>query len=132
MKEEAKGTDHPQTWLDRAKSNLSLAMSTREGVFLEDLCFEAQQAAEKSAKAVLLDRGVDFPYTHDLAELLTLLQEETNVKVPEKVKQIPRLTRFAVAARYPGPLESVTKDEYEKALKIAQNVVEWAENTIYT
>jgi HEPN domain-containing protein len=31
-------------------------------VYLEDLCFLAQQAAEKAIKAVLIKRGVAFPY----------------------------------------------------------------------
>ena len=42
----------PKTWLARARGNLSLAEGGRniQGVFLEDLCFEAQQAAEKALK----------------------------------------------------------------------------------
>jgi hypothetical protein len=40
--------DNPRNWLARARSNLLLAGNGRQkGVFLEDLCFEAQQAAEK-------------------------------------------------------------------------------------
>jgi len=36
-------------WLQRAESNLNLAKKGKlEGVMLEDLCFEAQQAAEKA------------------------------------------------------------------------------------
>ena len=39
--------DNPKGWLARARSNLLLAESGQQrGVFLEDLCFEAQQAAE--------------------------------------------------------------------------------------
>ena len=38
-----------EMWLRRAESNLILAQhGPEEGVFLEDLCFEAQQAAEKA------------------------------------------------------------------------------------
>lgn len=45
--------DNPKGWLARAHSNLLLAESGHQrGVFLEDLCFEAQQAAEKALKAV--------------------------------------------------------------------------------
>ncbi|MGZ9204882.1 MAG: HEPN domain-containing protein [Nitrospira sp.] len=40
----------------------------------EDLCFDAQQAAEKAIKALLLYRGITFPFVHDLAELVTVLQ----------------------------------------------------------
>jgi HEPN domain-containing protein len=41
-------------------------------VYLEDLCFDAQQAAEKAIKAVLIHLGVRFPYVHDLSVLLDL------------------------------------------------------------
>ncbi|MFB6214276.1 MAG: HEPN domain-containing protein [Candidatus Bipolaricaulia bacterium] len=122
--------DDPGIWLERARSNLSLAKTNPENVFLEDLCFEAQQAAEKATKALLIYSNCDYPYTHDMAELLTLLQEETDLKIPESVKQMPRLTRFAVASRYPGPIEPISDEEYQKALEIAEHVVKWARDTI--
>lgn len=41
--------DEAAQWLRRARSNLQLAKAGRtDGVMLEDLCFEIQQAAEKS------------------------------------------------------------------------------------
>jgi HEPN domain-containing protein len=47
----------PREWLNRARSNLALAKSGTVGALLEDLCFEAQQAAEKAVKAVFVHRG---------------------------------------------------------------------------
>ncbi len=42
-----------QDWLARAKGDLALALAPLpEGAFYEDLCFHAQQAAEKAVKAV--------------------------------------------------------------------------------
>jgi HEPN domain-containing protein len=44
----------PVEWLRRAKSNLIRAKQPRlEGVFWEDLCFDAQQAVEKALKGLL-------------------------------------------------------------------------------
>lgn len=62
----------PREWLNRAKSNLVRAKEDirLSGVFLEDLCFDAQQAAEKAIKAVLIRRNIQFPYVHDLTALL--------------------------------------------------------------
>ena len=37
--------DDPREWLNRAKSNLAMAKNRAPDVYLEDLCFEAQQAA---------------------------------------------------------------------------------------
>lgn len=77
--------DDPQEWLSRARSNLQQARAELEGVYLEDLCFDAQQAAEKAIEAVLIDRKVAFPYVHDLARLLTLVEQAGQV-VPKEVK----------------------------------------------
>jgi HEPN domain-containing protein len=57
--------DNPRGWLARAHNNLLLAESGRQrGVFLEDLCFEAQQAAKKALKAVCVSYKIEFPKTH--------------------------------------------------------------------
>jgi HEPN domain-containing protein len=93
------------------------------------LCFQAQQAAEKAIKAVLIHLGVEYPYRHDLGTLLTLVIQ-AGVTVPDKIKQAARLTRYAVAGRYPGLMEPVTEEEYESALQIASDVLEWAEEMI--
>jgi HEPN domain-containing protein len=45
-----------------------------EGVSDAIVAFHAQQAVEKSLKAVLASRGVDFPFTHDLAALLQIVR----------------------------------------------------------
>ena len=120
--------DHPQAWLRRAQSNLIRARHRIAGVYLEDLCFDAQQAAEKSVKAVLIRLNVNFPYTHDLANLLTLVEE--GVPVPPPVQEAAILSDYAVETRYPGLAEPVTEEEYEEAVAIAERVVEWAEAVV--
>jgi HEPN domain-containing protein len=44
--------EDPREWLNRARSNLAIARNRVSQAYLEDLCFEAQQAAEKAIKAV--------------------------------------------------------------------------------
>jgi HEPN domain-containing protein len=81
--------------MNRARSNLVLARAEGPGIYLEDLCFNAQQAAEKAIKALLIKHDVEFPYVHDLTELLTLL-EGSGQRIPEPVRRVGNLTRFAV------------------------------------
>jgi HEPN domain-containing protein len=120
----------PQEWLKRAKSNLALAKQPRtEDIYLEDLCFEIQQAAEKALKSVLLFNGIQFRFVHDLAELLTLL-EQHGIPLPEEIRTAAELTDYAVEARYPSLLEPVTEDEFKDALCIAEVVVAWAESQL--
>ena len=121
--------DDPREWLNRARSNLSRAKAKIPDAYLEDLCFDAQQAAEKAIKAVLLKKGVAFPYVHDLARLLTLLGE-AGEEIPEAVRRAEDLTRYAVVTRYPGLAEPVTEAHYQEAVASAEAVVRWAEERI--
>lgn len=123
--------DDPREWLNRARSNLARARSgaTIPEVYLEDLCFDAQQAAEKAIKAVLIHLDVSFPYVHDLAQLLTLVKQ-AGWEIPASVRQVARLTRYAVVTRYPGLPEPVVRGEYEEAVSIAAEAVRWAEEII--
>jgi hypothetical protein len=52
--------DDPREWLNRAKSNLARAQQPLADVYLEDPCFDAQQAAEKAIKAMFIHRGEIF------------------------------------------------------------------------
>ncbi|MBC8232401.1 HEPN domain-containing protein [bacterium] len=121
--------EDPREWLNRACSNLVLARAEGQSIYLEDLCFNAQQAAEKAVKALLIKHDVEFPYVHDIAELLTLL-EIAGQKIPESVRQAERLTRFAVLARYPGIAPPINREEYEEALALAERVVRWVEKRL--
>jgi HEPN domain-containing protein len=93
--------DDPREWLRRARSNLAHALSRNPEVCLEDLCFDAQQAAEKAIKAVFVARGEHFPFIHDLEQLLQLL-ERNGLKAPKYVMEAEKLSPFAVITRYPG------------------------------
>ena len=121
----------PQSWLRRAKSNLARArlLAGQPEILYEDLCFDAQQAAEKALKAVLVHSGVAFPRTHALAELLTLVTR-AGLEVPVEVREATLLTPYAVEARYPGLWEEVTSGDHQEALRVARHVVAWAEKII--
>jgi HEPN domain-containing protein len=121
--------DDPREWLNRARSSLAMAKNRLPDVYLEDLCFEAQQAAEKAIKAVMLSRNIDFPYVHNVALLLSML-EEHGISVPIAVRRAVRLTPYAVDTRYPGVAEPVDEHEYVDAMDIADIVVRWAEELL--
>lgn len=56
MKRKRLPPDDPREWLRWAKSNLTLAGTALKDVDFADLCFDAQQAAEKAIKAVFIHR----------------------------------------------------------------------------
>jgi HEPN domain-containing protein len=78
--------DDPRAWPSRGRSNLARAGESSDDVFFEDLCFDAQQAAEKALKALCMHRSLEFPYVHDLSTLITLLQQEGET-IPEEVQE---------------------------------------------
>jgi HEPN domain-containing protein len=117
-------------WLDRAKSDLAIAESPLpKGALYEDLCFHAQQAAEKALKAVYQHKSWIFRYTHDLDELLSGLKNQ-GLAIPEEVIGADILTQFAWESRYPYIGEPVTEEEYREAISHARTVVAWVEATI--
>ena len=123
-------TGKPEDWLLRAKGNLARAKQTKpKDAFWEDLCFDAQQAAEKAIKAVLVFRQLEFRKTHDLRGLLTLLNSG-DFPIPEEIWEAVDLSDYAVETRYPGLTEPVSEKEYRVAVALAKTVVGWADKQI--
>ncbi len=97
-------------WLDYARTDLELAATRpREGIMLGTLCFLAQQACEKSLKALLVFNSIEFPRTHNLNVLIEHLPED--IDIPSRVFECAALTEYAVSSRYPGVSEPVTLPE---------------------
>ena len=120
----------PADWLRHARSDLALARIERPAeVFLEMLCFHAQQAVEKSIKAVLLANEIRFPYTHGVAKLISLVKE-AEIPWPEGLDQAADLTEYASETRYPGSVEPVSEEDYRQALEVAEQVLAWAASFI--
>ena len=127
LKEIAPG--EPRDWTRHAWSDLELArVGSNSRILLEDLCFHAQQAAEKAFKAVLVFLFVPFPKTHNIRTLLDLLPDAMDL--PAEVQEAPSLTDYAVLTRYPGDFEPDTEQEYLEAVRIAEAVVQWAEKIV--
>ena len=67
------GEDY-KIWLYRAKSNLKIAKIPKNyDIAYEDLCFEAQQCAEKSLKALLVVHNEELTKTHSFGVLIAKL-----------------------------------------------------------
>jgi len=119
----------PKDWLRYSNSDLALARVRGSlEILLEGLCFHAQQAAEKALKAVLVAKGLPFPKTHNIRTLLDILPQD--VIPPPEIEDAAGLTDYAVMSRYPGDVESVDKEEYLEAVRLAEGVVCWAEEII--
>jgi HEPN domain-containing protein len=119
----------PESWLAFAHSDLAVARIPRdEDIFLESLCFHAQQAAEKSIKAVLVFRKLRVPKIHSIEGLIDLLPQDIQ-RTPDLIASAT-LSEYASNTRYPGFEEFVTEEDYREAVRLAESVVKWAEDLI--
>jgi len=113
--------DHAMVLLKKATNDLIAAEATLStGQALDTVCFHAQQAVEKSLKAVLALHDAEYPWRHDLGELLALVKPLMPEIEPFR-DRIIRMTPFAVAIRYDEEFEP-TFGEASEALQVAKDV----------
>jgi HEPN domain-containing protein len=119
----------PADWLRYAHSDLALAKQANAGdVLREILCFHAQQAVERSIKAVLVHFGVAFPRTHSIERLIDLLPP--SVPRTADLTASAELTAYATIFRYSGEHEPISEEKFRAALRLAEAVIAWAEEFV--
>lgn len=92
------------------------------------VAYHAQQCAEKYLKAFLVLRGVDFPYTHNIARLRELCGTLASWAVD--LDDADELSPFSISTRYPGESLLVTEAEALRAVAIADQVRETARRAL--
>ena len=95
------GVEHAREMVILAQRDLKALQGMLDAdTFADEIFgFHAQQAVEKALKAWLTLVGVEYPRTHDLAELLELLEEHAE-PILEAFYDLVDLTDFAVQFRY--------------------------------
>jgi HEPN domain-containing protein len=115
-------------WLAYARSDLDAAHALLRDPdhYPRQVCFLAQQAAEKALKAVLVLLEIEFPFTHDLDRLREIVPSGWQVKAA--FPNLYALSVWAVEARYPGDMPQVVEADAREALQTAealyQNIVD--------
>jgi HEPN domain-containing protein len=97
-------------------------------VHISIVCFHAQQAIEKSLKAVLFLHQIEFRRTHNLTELAELLHQN-KIETPVINDQLERLNPFAVTLRYGDDIE-IELISRDTATKMVNSIFEWAEELL--
>lgn len=85
---------------------------------IDTVCFHVQQAAEKVLKACLAAADLDYPFTHDLRELLELAIPRYSF-LEDFRTTLPEYTEFAVRLRY-DDLPWITAKDAENAYKVVK------------
>jgi len=92
--------EHEQ-FLSLAKAELVLVKKVIDDdeIRKEFVLFHIQQVVEKAIKAILSHKGVIFPKTHDIENLIELSWAK-GIQLPDYVERFPELTPYAVEFRY--------------------------------
>jgi HEPN domain-containing protein len=128
--------DTSTDWLFFAESDLKTARAVLKEGIPHMVCFHAQQAVEKSLKAILRNRNKNTPKTHSLVKLIT---EVERLKLTTKMDRndIYFLDQFYSPTRYPDTLpgslpEALPKKaDAQKSLDIAENIYNLASKIIF-
>ena len=109
-------------WLEYAQKDLGAAHVLLKSAefFPRQICFLAQQAAEKSIKAILVFTEVEFSKTHDLDRLRDLIPSDWKFK--ELFPDLAELTIWSVESRYPGDSPDAFEKEAQETLHLAESV----------
>ncbi len=102
-------------WYETAKRDLAMAEALLEKGFFEGVAFHAQQAAEKSLKGLLLERG-EAARTHSCVEPLERLKG-CGESPPEEVLHDARaLDKDYVPSRYPNGVGGEPEKFYDRSM----------------
>lgn len=116
-----------QTWLAFARRDLADAeVLATAGGSIESICFHAQEAAEKSLKALLVLRGQRVPRVHNLVALAERLMDPAELS--DFARLLASLNRWVTLSRYPpepGEDEPLGATP-DAAIGLARSVVEMA------
>ncbi len=121
----------PALLLQKAREDVAAveALVDDERVVDGIVLFHAQQAAEKTLKAVLSARSIPFRMTHDLSELTDQLANSGR-PLPVGLAQIGLLTPYAATFRYENlPLEAPILSR-QTALEMVRELMKWGQTFV--
>jgi HEPN domain-containing protein len=115
-------------YLTKAASDLAAARTLAADPDQQDdvVGFHAQQAVEKSIKAVLALKGSGIPRTHDLVLLAQLAGNLVDQNPPE-LEEARSLSPWAVAMRYD---EMEARLDRDAAIRVAAASLSWADGLV--
>lgn len=124
-----------EDWWRQAERDLGHARHALDDADYEWACFAARQAAEKAVKALYQRLGASAR-GHSVAMLLSGLPSSVSVDEP-LVDKAKGLDKHYIPPRYPNaypsgaPLDFYTRDEAERAIAYAEDIIEFCRDRIF-
>ncbi|MBS7658441.1 MAG: HEPN domain-containing protein [Candidatus Bathyarchaeia archaeon] len=121
-------------WLKQALKDLEHAKKSLELNDYEWACFAAQQSAEKAVKALYQKLSVEV-WGRSIFHMLSSLPNEYKPS-EELIDKAKELDRHYIPTRYPNfhpegaPLDYYTKEDAKRAVKYAEEIMEYCRSKI--
>lgn len=122
-----------QVWLKLAAEDLASARVLLKENIYNQVCFHAQQGAEKSLKA-LIELKTKVPKEHSLSKLFEICKE-LGYELFQFREDMEYLDMFYTSTRYPFvvgilPTGSPSEEDAEKSLIIVNNIYKFCEDLL--
>ena len=121
-------------WLESAESDLeTIKEIIHNDILTYIIAFHSQQAIEKSFKAMMEEKGVNFIKTHDLVTLYGKIKKFIDFNIEISILEL--LDKLYIDSRYPGnlgllPYGKPTLEDAKKFYRFALEVFEKVKNNL--
>ena len=120
----------PYIWIKYAEADMKTALVLAD---ISDLAaqviFHAQQASEKSLKALIIEQGINPKKTHDLSSLIA----DLSTQFPDLLQFAPitaRLMSLYASTRYPVNLQFPQNESVKDFISLAEQLLQFAKDRI--
>lgn len=120
-----------QDWFGQAEEDIRWAEYNLSGGFYSQVCFIAQQIAEKGPKAYLLSQNKVVKKTHSLPLLLKQCRKYSS-QFEEFVETGALLDHYYTETRYPalGPGDKYSQKEAQEAIARAKKILNFVKKQL--
>ena len=115
--------DLVKEWFIKADHDLEAAelLLKNEDPLYDVISFHCQQAVEKYLKGYIIYLDLSFVKTHEIGELITII-EEKSPEIASLKEKADALTDYAVEVRYPEAFLIPSYEEIKEAIDIANEI----------
>ena len=129
---------HFERWLQFAENDLAVARHLlQDSPFFYEVCFHAQQAAEKALKSYLYFHKTTIELRfHSLPRLVKLIRKRHDPSAKDLWRDAIILNRYYASTRYPDsyihehPQGLFTEKEAVESIEIAERIINWVKEKI--
>lgn len=120
MSEKMTTRKRAKDWLAQAKSDLDFIKNALSGKHYSQICFLAQQSAEKAIKSIAFFQGYEVK-GHSIAKIAATLNYNGEIEKAAKMLDLYyTTTRYPDALPAGAPCDFFTKEQADEAVKFAE------------